>query len=138
LDPYNDSLKEKSTTGILEAFTPYQDEYETLTSSGFWHDLEQYIPDFEGETSAPYQYSALLLHSLNQPTQWKKAHYLFFKIASGAAFELFCLEDSDFTTACRYYPELSPNVVDELCLSATAEFKSALRKFALIFQNQSD
>jgi hypothetical protein len=135
LAPYYDSLQEKSITGTLEAFRPYVGKYEILTSSGFWDDLEQYVPDCEGETSAPYQYSSLLLHPLNKPEHWKKAHYLFFKIPSGAAFELFCLDDSEFTTACRFYPVISPATIDELCLTLGDDCRSVLKKFALIFQH---
>lgn len=138
LEPYHNGLKEKSTKGSLADFMPYIDKYETLTSSGFFDDLEQYVPGCEGETKAPYQYCSLLLHPLKKAENWKKAHYLFIKIPSGEAFEFFCLEDSDFTTSCRYYHDINPDTVDELCLKPTIEFKPVLKKFALIFQNQTD
>jgi hypothetical protein len=134
MKPFYERLRELAVTTSITLFDQYRDNYDYLGGSGFWDDMESWETGLEGESKAAYQYNTFHLNHRGPDSSWALGHYLFFRISTGEAFELFCVEDSDFTTAARYFAEVSPATVGELCLQGTAYFKALLEKKALIFQ----
>jgi hypothetical protein len=120
--------------GRIELFEPYKGNYDYLGGSGFWDDLESWEPGLEGESDAEYQYNTFHLNYKGSNESWALGHYLFFRLPNGAAFELFSVENSEFTTGSRYFPQVSIATIDELCLVASDRFRIVLHKYAKIFR----
>jgi hypothetical protein len=133
--PFYPLLRELATVTTITLFEPYHDNYSYLSGSGFWDDMERWDPGFEGESEADYQYNALHLNNRGPNDRWAVGHYLFFRIASGEAFEIFSIDDSEFSTGVRFYETVSPATIDDLCLAPSSEdFRQVLKKYALVFQ----
>ena len=134
MTPFYDRLRELAIKTAIEVFVQYRGNYDYLDGSGFWDDMESWTPGMEGESEAAYEYSRLHLNYRGPSTTWAIGHYLFFRIPTGEAFEIFCIEDSEFSTSARYYPKVNTSTVDELCIEATDEFRALLKKYALVFR----
>jgi len=134
LKPLYARLAALSSTAPVALFGPYQSGYEMMSGSGFWDDLEQWIPGYESESRAQYQFNMLHLNASGPTSTWLMGYYLFFKSKDGPAFELFCIPNTEFTTTARIYPQVNLATIDQLSLKPSKTFRKALRKFALVFQ----
>jgi len=135
LAPLYQRLFTLSSPGQIALFEPYKGNYDYLGGSGFWDDLEQWEPGLEGESVAQYQYNTFHLNYKGANETWALGHYLFFRLPDGTALELFSIDNSEFTTGARCFPQVTIATIDELCLVPSERFRKVLQKYAMVFRN---
>jgi hypothetical protein len=134
LEPLYDRLAEVAIESRLTIIDKYKESWEWVQGCGFADELRSYIPGMEGEVDVSFQFNELHLLTLKPEKTFAIGNYLFFISPTGVAFELFSVEDSEFTTQVRIYPVVSPTIVDQLIINKYDEFDKVLKKFALAFK----
>ncbi len=136
MSPLYDRLQSLSSKTEILLFKNYKNDYDWLGGSGFIDDLECLDPNELTLTVTDYQYNTLHLNAKRGQDKWAIGHYIFFKINEYSGFEIFCIDNTEFTTSARFYEDVTEDTVDELCLELSSDFRDVLREYSLAFQPQ--
>jgi hypothetical protein len=128
-------LKELASVEKMALLVAFEDDFSHLSGSGImdkfgWLEDGDEIP----EINEIYQYYALHLNPGAGKEHWAIGHYLFFRLQTGDAFEVFSLQNSDFKTAIQYHPALDMYELDKLTLETPASTQEAIKKYLKYIQ----
>lgn len=124
LSPLFEQLKKLSNPKTLNGFAKYKDDYSYLTGIGLIDDAED-----EELTNVSFQHYTIHLNE-SKREKWAIGHYLFIKTDMGDAFELFSVENSDFTTSCRLFQNISKESLNELAIDISESVGQKILEFA--------
>lgn len=110
-------LKDYSSEEQLEKFNEYENSYGYLDGMGFIDDYE--VDEISGVT---FQFYELHLNKDKSSEHWKIGFYLFIKGDKKDAFEIFSIDDSDFSSYAKYYNKFLPENISDLAI----EFDSSV------------
>ena len=122
-------MKALASLEKMDLFNEFKDDFSHLGGSGIIDELDCLD---EGETpdiKELYQYYTLHLNPGAGREHWAIGHYLLFKLDNGAAFEIFSLENSDFTTAIQFHPAFEMYELEKLTLEMPASTAEAVCKY---------
>lgn len=109
--PLLHQLIDLSSKESLEGFTGYSESYSYLDGIGFIDDIE--VDEISGLT---FQFYELHLNNNKNPEFWKIGYYLFVKGDNKDAFEIFSLDNSDFSSYSKYYNIFLPENINDLAI----------------------
>ena len=125
LEPLFPRLIELSSTEKLELFEEYKSEFDYLGGLGCFDDAEM-----DEESELAFQFYELHLSHKQSQDKWKTGYYLFFKTNGGKAFELFSINNSDFSTSSKYYENYSPEIIKELAIDISEDFGEKILEYS--------
>lgn len=102
------SLSSKNSLSLLEEFNG---DYSFLGSDGC---IEQATDDIDSESN--FQFCTLHLNITKSDEHWALGYYLFIKTENCGVFEIFSIDNSEFTTCARYFGEYVPSILSQLSL----------------------
>lgn len=127
--PFYPRLEALASLEKMILFQQFKDDFSHLGGSGIIDELdyldEGEIPDIKEH----YQYYTLHLNPGASREHWAIGHYLFFRLDNGMAFELFALENSDFTTAIQFHPTFEMYELEKLTLEMSASAAKAVSNY---------
>ncbi len=129
--PIFDQLFKLSSLEKLESFDDFKSDYGYLDGIGCFDDAEN-----EEHGRLAFQYYTLHLNEKKEQEFWKLGHYLFM-ICMGGAFELFTIENSEFTTHSKFYPKYTPEILKELALDISLGFGEKILEYNPILRSSS-
>lgn len=124
--PIINRLQELSTENTIESFKPYKDNYTAIDGNGFIDAVY-----YDEDTTVAHQYEYLHLNYKNDSSTWALGHYLIFQSPDGRVFEIFSLNDSDFTTSARFLPSFDINDMSTLSIIVSPITQDWCKKHAL-------
>jgi hypothetical protein len=127
--PFYDRLKELASLKKMPLFAEFKDDFSHLAGSGVIEDVGYMDDDDPPDLNDLYQYYAFHLNPGASRDYWAIGHYVFFKLDSGAAFEVFSLENSEFTTAAHYHPDFEMFELEKLTLEIPKDVEDAVRRY---------
>ena len=125
LEPLFERLRTLSEPKTLSSFVKYAEDFDYLGGLGLIDDAED-----EESSSVSFQYYTLHLNASKSRDHWNIGHYLFIKTDKGDAFELFSTENSDFTTSCRLFQNVSKDSIKELAVNISESVGEKILEFA--------
>ncbi|MGR3302701.1 MAG: restriction endonuclease [Candidatus Scalindua sp.] len=125
LEPLFLRLIELSFTEKLELFEEYKSDFDYLGGLGCFEDAEN-----DKKSKLAFQYYELHLNHKQSNDKWKLGYYLFFKTKGGKAFELFSIDNSDFSTSSKYYEDYSPEIIKELAIDISEDFAEKILEYS--------
>lgn len=117
LSGYYERLKEVSGTHKMVLFAEYKDDFSHLAGSGIFEEIEYPSRD-DGSPEIKELFQSYTFH-LNPGADrefWAIGHYVFFTLENGDAFEIFALENSEFTTDIQFHPNFKLHEIEKLSL----------------------
>lgn len=124
LIPLFPKLIELSSTEKLELFEEYKSNFNYLGGLGCFDDAEN-----EKNSELSFQFYELHLNNKLSDEYWKIGYYLFFRTEDNFAFELFSIDDSDFTTSSKHYPLFSHGLLKELAIDVSQDFGDKILEY---------
>lgn len=125
LKPLFPKLTELSSTDNLESFEEYKNKFDYLGGLGCFEDAEN-----EENSEHTFQFYDLHLNNKQSEENWKIGYYLFLKTENNNSFELFSIDDSDFSTSSKYYPNFTNDSLKELAIDISLDFGDKILEYA--------
>jgi len=128
-EPFYLRLKKLASLEKLALFNQFKDDFSHLGGSGVIDELDYLDDGGIPNIKEIYQYYTLHLNPGAGREHWAIGHYLLFRLENGDAFEIFSLENSDFTTAIQYHPAFEMYDLEKLTLEIPKSTENAIRKY---------
>ena len=120
------SLSSKDKLNLLEAF---KGDYSLLGSDGC---IEEAADEINSETN--FQFCTLHLNPSKGDEHWAIGYYLFIKTENFGVFEIFSVENSEFTTSSKHFGEYTPSILSKLSLDFGHDIETILTERNITFK----
>ena len=120
-DPLFKKLISLSSKDALPLLTELNGDYSFIGSDGC---IEEAADEINSETN--FQFSTLHLNPSKTDEHWALGHYLFIKTENCGVFEVFSIDNSEFTTCARFFGKYESSILSKLSLDFGADVEKIL------------
>lgn len=118
-----------SSNESLPLLTGLNGDYSFISSDGAIEEVKDEI-----YSNTRFQFCTLHINPSKSEVKWALGHYLFIKTENYGVFEVFSIENSEFTTCSKYYEKYTPSILSNLSLDFGDNIEKLLTEHNEIFK----